>query len=66
VANEQEEKKPVPSLDNLEKPKEMTEEEKMAQAKKIEQEAVDRMVTRARTAKQMCFMELQGDYFGIY
>lgn len=51
---------------STEKPKEMTPEEKEAHDKKVEEEQIQKIVERARTNKQMCFLNLQSDVFKIY
>ncbi len=41
----------------------MSEDEKQALAKKQEEEAIEKMITRAKTIKQVSFMNLRSDYF---
>ena len=45
---------------------ELTSEEKEALRKKQEQEQIDKMITRAKTMKQMSFLNLESDVFAIY
>jgi hypothetical protein len=44
----------------------LTEEEKVELAKKQEEEAINRIIERSKTAKQMSFLTLKTDYFKIY
>ena len=53
---------PVPK----EETKELTEQEKLEQAKQQEEEAIEKIVSKARTAKQLSFMKLKSDYFMIH
>ena len=46
-------------------PEEMTEEEKQAHAKKLEDEAISRIIERSKTAKQMSFLSLKSDFFKV-
>ena len=46
--------------------RELTEEEKLEVAKKQEDEAINRIIERSKTAKQMSFLTLKSDYFKIY
>ena len=44
----------------------MTQEEKEALAKKLEDEAIERIIKKARTQMQMSFVRLSSDMMGIY
>ena len=44
----------------------LTEEEREALAKKREEEQIGAIVERARTQKQMSFLQLESDVFDIY
>jgi hypothetical protein len=46
--------------------KELTEEEKLELAKKLEDEAIERIIERSKSHRQMCFLNLQSDVFKIY
>ena len=44
----------------------MTREEKEAMAKKLEDEAIERIIKKARTQMQMSALNLNSDVMGIY
>ena len=46
--------------------KELTEEERIELAKKQEEEAINRIIERSKTAKQMSFLTMKTDFFKVY
>lgn len=51
---------------NQKKPEEMSPEEKEALAKKLEDEAIEKIIKKARTQMQMSCLRIQSDVMGIY
>ncbi len=51
---------------NQKKPEDMTQEEKEALAKKLEDEAIEKIIKKARTQLQMSCVKINSDVMGIF